>query len=112
MHSIRFPALCVGFGSPAFAMASSHHIFGLCLVVVLDVPFGGGFVLSYRRFALGLTSDVVLHKPEKALRYFRIALRVGSGRCVLRWFRLTLLSVRLRCWFWTFRFVVVSFYPN
>ena len=48
----------------------------------MDVMFGGGLVLSYRPFALG----------------------VGSGRFFWRRFRLILSFVRLRCWFWTFRF--------
>ena len=33
--------------------------------------------------------------------YRSFALSVGFGRSVWRWFRLILLSVRLRRWFWT-----------
>ena len=50
---VRRFALGVCFGRAAFAAVSSYRIFGLCLMSVLDVAFGGGFVLSFRWFALG-----------------------------------------------------------
>ena len=55
----------------------------------MDVMFGGGFVLSYRWFALG----------------------VGLGRYVWRWFRLILSLVGVRCWFRTLCLAAVSSYP-
>ena len=40
-------------GGSNFAAASPYHIVGSRQVLLfLDVPFGGGFVLSYRWFAL------------------------------------------------------------
>ena len=37
------------------AVVSFHPIVGGCLVSVLDAPFSGGFVLSLRWFALGVS---------------------------------------------------------
>ena len=52
--SDRWLALGVGFGRPNFAAVSSYHIVGSRQVLLLDVPLGGGFVLPFRRFSLGV----------------------------------------------------------
>ena len=117
---------------------SPYRIFGLCLMSVLDVVFGGGFVLSFRWFALGVgfgsSAFARLIESEKALGYFWFVSGVGFGRSVRRWFRLILSLVRLRCrfwtsrlrggfaleyiwfafwrWFWTSLLAAVSFYPS
>ena len=115
------------------ASAKALIIFGLCYVLVLDVPFRGGFVLSFRRFVLGVGygrhSKLI---PGKRLRHILLFVRVkcwfrtfllaavssyslvGSPLVSVldvplsRWFRLILSLVRLRCWFWTSHPIVRS----
>ena len=41
-------------GCPNSAAVSFFHIAGSRQVLLLDVPFGGSFLLSYRRLALGV----------------------------------------------------------
>ena len=41
-------------GGSNFAAVSSYHIVGSRQVLLLDVPFDGGFVLSFPRCALGV----------------------------------------------------------
>ena len=73
------------FRRSAFAAVSPYHIIGLCLVLALVVSFGGGFVLSFRWFALGVgfwTS--LLIDSEKARTHLWFALGVGFGRSFRR----------------------------
>ena len=91
----------------------------------------GGFVLSYRWFALGvgfgrcvwrwfrLILSLVLVRVSfgrSVWRRFRfiislVRVRVSFGRYVWRRLRLILSFVRVRCRFWTFLLAVVSSYP-
>ena len=66
--SYRWFALCVGFGRSNFAAVSSYHIVGSRQVLLLDVPFPGGFVLSSPRYALGVGSGRY-PESQKALEF-------------------------------------------
>ena len=75
----------------------------------MDVTFGGGFVLSYLWFALGLVSDVIFGGGfVLSNRWF--ASGVGFGRSLSQRFRLVMSLFRVRCWFWTLRLAAVSSY--
>ena len=60
-----------------FTVVSSYQIVGSRQALVLDAPFGGGFVLSLRWFALGVLSCVLFFR--------RFALGVGFGRYPEGW---------------------------
>ena len=55
LHGTRVGGDCgLVIGHSALAAVSPHPIIGSRQGLDLDVPFGGGFVLSFRRFALGV----------------------------------------------------------
>ena len=60
------------------AAASSYPFVFPRHVLLGGVPFGGGLVLCFRVFALGVGVDVILTKPEKALEVVFWLILVGS----------------------------------
>ena len=70
-------------GHPAFAVVSSYPIVGWRQMLLLDVPFGGGFVLPYCWFA----SSVAFGRPAWRLLFLDVPF--GGGfvlsfpRCAL-----------------------------